>query len=190
MPPIHLYHLSIGNMKKGLILFKSRYGTTAQYTHWLSSELHLPSMDIDNATAQSLSEYEFLVIGSPVYYGKLSVSSFLRKHRDLLKTKKLFLFIVCATPDSSDKQQEKILTDNIPKALWTWDNVFFLPGRLIPAKLDLVDRFILRIATLFEKDSSRKKLMSEGIDNISKDNLIDLFLAVKIHTLHKKSDHN
>jgi len=175
-------------MKKGLILYKSKYGATGQYANWLSTELHLPCIDADKITDELLEPYEFVVIGSPVYYGELLAGSLLKKHFAILKTKKLFLFIVCATPDSSEKEQDKILKENVPKALCGWDNIYFLPGRLIPEKLQFFDRAMLRIATFFEKDSVRKKVMLNGFDSISKNNLIDLFLAVKIHLMsHKHS---
>lgn len=177
-------------MKKGVVLFKSKYGAAGQYAKWLSNELHLPCIDADQVTDQSLDDYDFIVAGGSVYYGKFLLAPFLNKYVSTIKTKKLFLFVVCATPDSSEKEQEKILKENIPATLIDRNNVFFLAGRLAPEKLGFIDRTMLRIAALFEKDTARKKVMKYGIDGVCKDNLIDLFIAIRIHSLIKgNADH-
>jgi len=165
-------------MKKGAIVFKGKYGATRQYAHWLGHELDLPCLD-DQITNETLQDFDFIILGSSVYYGKLLLRPFLIKHTKILESKKIFIFIDCATPDSDEKEQRRILRENIPKTLLKKDNTFFLPGKLAIHHLNLFDRTMLRIATIFEKKPERKNVMTNGIDAVSKDNLIDLFIAIK-----------
>lgn len=170
-------------MKNGAIVFKGKYGATMQYAHWLGQELDLPYLDSDQVSDEKLSGFDFIILGSSVYYGKLLLRPFLTKHKAVLKTKKLFIFIDCATPDSDEREQKKILSENIPKSLLKKDNFFFLPGKLTINTLDLVDRTMLRVAAFFEKDPKRKNVMTHGVDAVSKDNLIDLAIAVEAFML-------
>lgn len=174
-------------MKKGAIVFKGKYGATRQYAHWLGQELDLPRLDADQVTDEKLKEFDFIVLGSPVYYGRLLLRPFLIKHVQALKTKKVFIFIDCATPDSNEREQRKILRESIPKPILKKDNTFFLPGRLKIESLNLFDRAMLRIVGFFEKDPERKKVMKDGIDAVSKDNLIDLAIAIEAFMAQKNT---
>lgn len=173
-------------MKRGAVLYSSKYGATKQYALWLADDLKIPCLDISRLPDQSLDDYDYIILGSSVYYGKLLVRPFLTKHSALLKLKKLFIFIVCATPDTAEREQKKILKDNIPETLLREDNTFFLPGRLALGTLNLFERIMLRLVALFEKDPERKKVMTRGVDAVSKDNLIDLDIVVRAFLLSKQ----
>jgi menaquinone-dependent protoporphyrinogen IX oxidase len=177
-------------MKKGIIVFKGKYGATRQYAQWLGQELDLAYQEADQMTDELLSRYDFVIIGSSVYYGKLLLSSFLTKYFNVLKTKKLFVFIVCATPDSDEKTQSLIVKDNIPRLLTDRSNIFFLPGRMTLKKLSLTDRILLRVAAAFEKDPQKKQGMLNGIDGVCKENLIDLIIAASMYSLVKPNSHS
>jgi len=176
-------------MKRGLIIFKGKYGATRQYAQWLGQQLDLPYLDADKVTGQLLSDYDFVILGCSVYYGKLLLSSFISEHLPLLKAKKLFIYIVCATPETDEKKQNRIVKENIPKPIAAWGNIFFLPGRLVPKALGLADRIMLRLAAIFEKDPSRKLVMLNGIDGVDKDNLIDIVIAVTMYSQIKTDLH-
>lgn len=173
-------------MKKGVIIMKGKYGATEQYAHWLGDELNLPCLDADQITDENIRHFDFVILGSSVYYGNLLLRKFLIKHTEVLKSKKVFIFINCATPDSDEREQHRILRENIPKSILKNDNTFFLPGRLVIKDLGLVDRTMLRFASIFEKNLDRKAVMTDGLDAVSKDNLIDLAIAVESFIAKKK----
>lgn len=173
-------------MKKGLIVFKGKYGASRQYAQWLGHQLDLPYWDASQMSAELLSSCDFIVLGGAVYYGKLLLRSFIMKHIEILKTKKLFIFIVCATPDSDERTQKQIVKQNIPKLIANRDDIYFLPGRLVIEKLKLGDRLMLRLAAAFEKDPVKKQVMLNGIDSVNQDNLIDIVIAVTMYSRKKK----
>lgn len=172
-------------MKNGVVIYKSKYGATKQYAQWLAHDLKVPCIDIEMVSDQLLNDCDYIVMGSSVYYGNLLLRSFFENNLKILRLKEVFIFIVCATPESDEREQRKILTENIPGALLREDNTFFLPGKLDLKSLNLFDRIMLWAAAIFEKNVERKKVMKNGIDAITKESLIDLDIAVRASSLKK-----
>jgi len=176
-------------MKKGVIIFQGKYGATRQYAKWLSEELDLPFLEPDQVTDQSLSAFDYIVLGSSVYYGKLLLRLFILQHSGILSTKKIFVFIVCATPESDEKTQKSIIKANIPQQIAGASDIFFVAGRLVLKKLSFTDRLMLRMAAIFEQDPVKKQVMQTGIDAVKEENLIDIIIAVTMYALIKPAAH-
>ena len=56
--------------------------------------MNLPIAASDKIDGNDLSNYDFLVIGSSVYIGKVQISKWLKANLALLKGKKIFFFQV------------------------------------------------------------------------------------------------
>ena len=56
---------------KGAIFFSGKYGSTEQYSYWISEATGLPVFDIKDPQADP-SEYDFLILGSSISYFRLS----------------------------------------------------------------------------------------------------------------------
>jgi menaquinone-dependent protoporphyrinogen IX oxidase len=166
---------------KGAILYKGRYGATEQYAHWLSEELSLPALDIDIVTADMLAQYDFIVAGASVYIGKMQNKRWLVRYCDLLKSKKLFLFVVCATPQNEKEKLNTILKTNIPPVLLDRFDIYFLQGRMIMSKLSWIDRLLLKMGAGLEKDPKTKKAMLREFDAVKKENIYSLLNAVNAY---------
>ena len=67
---------------KGLVIYKGRYGATKQYATWIAKELGLPAASADRFPVDELSKYDYFVIGSSVYIGKLEIRKWLKKNFD------------------------------------------------------------------------------------------------------------
>ena len=163
----------------GGILFKSKYGSTGQYAQWLSHDLHLPILEIDNVSEESIELHDFFLIGSPVYIGKLSVAKWLKKHEAILKNKKIFLFIVCGTSLKNEEQLNQILHENLTEQMEKSCLVFFLPGRLVKKELSWFDRFLLKVGARFEKDPVVRSHMLTDFDAVDKSNLKEIVESVQ-----------
>ncbi|HKH60813.1 MAG TPA: flavodoxin domain-containing protein [Flavitalea sp.] len=164
---------------KGLIVYSSKYGATRQYAQWIAEELEITVLTSDAATAEDLVKYDFLVVGSSVYMGKLLITEWLKKNISRLQNKKLFLFVVCGTPSSEKEKQQRILDENVPALLRQMSHTFFLPGRLIKKELSWTDRLLVKIGAKMEKDPIRKKAMLEDIDAVKSENLDELIKAIQ-----------
>jgi menaquinone-dependent protoporphyrinogen IX oxidase len=168
---------------KGAIVYQGKYGATSEYAHLLSKELNLPIYTAGN-TDRELTEADYILIGSAVYIGKLSIQRWLFRNREWLKSKKLAFFIVCGTPGTDREKTSKIVADNIPPCLR--DNpVFFLKGRLIIDKLSWTDRLLLKLGARFTKDPAEKRRMLTDFDGVKVSALRPVLHTVQLWELEK-----
>jgi len=163
---------------KGLIIYKGKYGATRQYAEWLGSTLQLPVVMADHLEGVELSQYDYLVIGSSVYVGKLQLRDWLKRNISQFKGKKLFLFIVCGTSPDQKETLDYISRHNIPSVIIGQSNVFFLRGRVNRKELTWMDRMALNIAAKFAKNPAEKIRMKEGYDELIRENLDPLMNAI------------
>ena len=91
---------------KGLVIYKGKYGATKQYAMWVGQELHLPVASADRFPRRELPKYDYIIIGSSVYIGKLEIRKWVRKNFAVLTTKKTFLFQVAASPADQKEKRE------------------------------------------------------------------------------------
>jgi len=171
---------------KGLLLFKGKYGATDQYANWIGSKLHIPAFEAGEITSVLLQDCDYLVIGSSVYMGKLILGDWLKKYSDILINRKLFLFIVCATPSKDSETQKRIIHENIPETILKNCSIFFLPGRLDLKTLNWRDKWLLKFACWFEKNPDKKKILLNGIDAVNEENIGNLLKAVETFTFSDK----
>ena len=163
---------------KGLIICKGKYGAAEQYANWLSEELQLPVAKPEDISPDILDKYEYLIIGSSVYVGKMLIKDWLRRFEDILEGKKLFFFVVCGTPPEKKDQLEEIARNSIPASLKNSENVFYLRGRMIKSKLSFADRFVLKMGAMLQKDKKAKEEMLTDFDAVDRANLNPLIRKV------------
>jgi len=157
--------------KKGALIYSSRYGATRQYAEWIGQQLQIPIMDVDELYPATLDGFDYLVLGTSVYIGKMLIKGWLHRHLAKLQTKQLVLFVVCGTPSSEREKQEQIVRDNVPEGLIPMENIVFMPGRLIIRDLSWKDRLMLKMGARLEKDLSKKAAMSRDIDGVKKEHI-------------------
>lgn len=168
---------------KGIIIYKSKYGATKLYADWLSELVHLPKVASDNFNTDSLPNYDFILLGSSVYIGKLLTREWLKQNIKSLLGKKIFLFIVCGTPLHEKEKLEYIAKSNIPGEIRDNCEVFFLPGRLNKTALSLSDRILLRMGASLTRDPNVKKNMTHDYNAVNKESLLPLLNATGRFTL-------
>lgn len=113
---------------KGLVLYKGKYGATKQYANWVGEKLDATVVEAAALSSLLLQNYDYLVIGSSVYMEKLVLADWLKKNGDLFKNRKLFLFVVCATPSTDKVTQDRIISKNIPEAILANCSIFSCPA--------------------------------------------------------------
>lgn len=130
---------------KGIIVYKGKYGATAQYASWLGSALNLQVLKTDIANTDKVSNARYVIIGTSVYIGKLQVASWLKKNVSVLKGKKLIFFIVGGTPLNEAAKLNGYYTQGVPAELRQTASIHFLPGSLQFSRLSLMDKILLRM---------------------------------------------
>ena len=83
---------------RGIILYKSKYGSTEKYAKWLAEDTGFDIKEISKAKLENVMEYNIIVIGGGIYASGVAGLSFLRKNIDSLSNKKIIVFCDGASP--------------------------------------------------------------------------------------------
>jgi menaquinone-dependent protoporphyrinogen IX oxidase len=173
---------------KGLVIYKGRYGATKQYAAWIGNELGLPVASADRFPKDQLKEYDYFIIGSSVYIGKLEIKKWLKKNFNMLVNKNNFLFQVAASPVTDKEKRDSYSAAGIPMGMLNKAKIFFLPGRMIMRNLTWFDRFLLRMGARFAKDEAESTRMLTDFNDVKKEHLLPLINAVQALTKINKPE--
>ena len=83
-----------------VIIYGSRYGSTAQTAAWIADGMAGKAMVISAKDAGDLRGYEKVILGSGIYGDMLHADmiAFLEKRGEEVRSKLLALYVVCGTP--------------------------------------------------------------------------------------------
>ena len=162
---------------KGVIIYKGKYGSTEQYAQWLGINLHLPVMPADEFPTGKIKDFDFFLIGSSVYIGKLQISKWLKENETLLQDKKIFFFQVAATPPVEKQKLQLYFESGVPESIRQNCQVYFLHGKMIKSKLSFMDRVMLKMGASLTKDPVAKKKMLTDFDEVKKENIAEIVNA-------------
>ena len=99
-------------MKKGLILYRSKYGATEKYVRMLEEELSCDVCDTKSGKEYRTEAYDWIIFAGGIYASGIAGLDILRKNYPLLKEKKLAVFCVGASP-YDEKALEEIRARNL-----------------------------------------------------------------------------
>jgi menaquinone-dependent protoporphyrinogen IX oxidase len=164
---------------KGIIVYKGKYGATQQYAAWLGAELNLEVVSAMEINGEKLAQYDYLLIGTSVYIGKLQMQKWLRNNLPFIREKKIFLFQVAGTPPAEKEKRQAYNLSGIPKELISQCEFYFLAGRMIRSKLSWMDGFMLKMGARLAKDPADRKSMLTDYDDVRKENIREVTAAVR-----------
>ncbi len=164
---------------KGLVLYKGKYGATKQYAMWIGQELQLPVASADRFPVDELPKYDYFILGSSVYIGKLEIKDWLKKNFFLLQNKKILFFQVSASPPEQIEKRESYNKASLPSSILTNIQFYYLPGRMIMRNLSSWDRFMLKMGARLTKDPVEKKTMLTDFDHVKKEYILPVIEAVR-----------
>ncbi|MDR5658955.1 flavodoxin domain-containing protein [Serpentinicella sp. ANB-PHB4] len=148
-----------------LILYGTKYGCTEKIAKTLSEklkgEVEIFNL-INNFDVSNLEKYDAIVIGGPVYVGMINkeVSLFASKHEDILKEKKLGLFISCMGDEDMVKTQlNKAFPDILLEKAVAIEN---FGGAFRLKKMKFMDRLITRFIAKTKHDKTN--IIEKNID--------------------------
>jgi menaquinone-dependent protoporphyrinogen IX oxidase len=170
----------------GHIIYEGKYGATRQYAEWLHQILGIPVSTSKEMNSDQVNNASYLVIGSSVYIGKLLIRNWLKENAQALSDKKIFLFVVSATPSTEKVKLESYLL-SVPAEIRYWIEVFYLPGKIIKKNLSFFDNFMLHMGAWLQKDTAEKKKMLTDFDKIDINELNELISSVKSFEKEEKN---
>lgn len=141
---------------KTLIAYGTRHGCTEKCSKLVSAKIDgkVDLCDLKAVKSIDLSQYNKVIIGGSIYMGKIQkeVSEFCLKNLDILKDKKVGLFICCMREGDFAETQ---LKDSFPKDLI--DNAIAkenLGGEFIFKKMSFMERLIVKKVSKIYEDTS------------------------------------
>lgn len=143
---------------KYIIIYASRHGCTEKAAKLLQEKLTegTRAVNIEMEKVPDLSSFDTVILGGPVYIGKMheKLSAYMKSQRDILKTKRLALFICAGEQDPI--QRERLLVSAFPEELFAcaiMREVF--GGELSLKNLSFVKRLLLRFVKGIKEDYAR-----------------------------------
>ena len=163
----------------GLVIYKGKYGATKQYAMWIGQELQLPVASADRFPVDELSKYDYFILGSSVYIGKLEIKDWLKKNFTALQNKKIFFFQVAGSPVEQIEKRESYNKASLPPDILQKIQFYYLPGRMIMRNLSGWDRFMLKMGAKLTKDPVEKIAMLTDFDHVKKEKVIPIMEGVR-----------
>ncbi len=157
-------------MKKTLIVYESRYGTTEKVSKYLSLVLGPASYCKTSEFSEQFKDFDFIIIGSPIYKGEFDpgVSKFIHENLNWLKNRKVALFCTCLNIKDGNESLEKI-----GNKIGNVSDMIVLGG-------------VLKLDDLTDEDFKALKRFSEMVgfdlkdmDKFNQDKVIDYALKLK-----------
>ena len=164
---------------KGLVIYKGKYGATKQYAMWIGQELHLPVASADRFHTNELMNYDYFILGSSVYIGKLEIKDWLKKNFYVLQNKTIFFFQVAASPVEQIEKRQDYNKASLSHSILKNIQFYYLPGRMIMRNLSVWDRFMLKMGAKLAKDPLEKKAMLTDFDHVKKENILPVIDAIR-----------
>ncbi len=130
---------------KILIVYASRNGTVRTCVERLAGALSGKDVTVCDLAegVPDLLPYDLIVAGTSVRFGKLlaPMRAFLKQQKELLKTKKLYLFLCSGLPHESEYYMEKLFAKDLRAHA---GETFYFGGSLRLDGLPLFDKLIVR----------------------------------------------
>ncbi len=139
-----------------LIAYTTRYGSTEKCAQKIAEGLNgeVEMVNLKEKKNIELSPYNTVIIGGPIYMGKIQkeVAAFCSGNIDLLKNKKLGLFICCMKEGEDAETQ---LKDSFPEQLFNKAVAKdYFGGEFNITKMIFLHRLIVKILARVNKDTS------------------------------------
>jgi menaquinone-dependent protoporphyrinogen oxidase len=152
---------------KTLIVYASKYGTTRKCAEKLAKQLQnqVDLWDLKTGMPIDLSEYYRIVIGGPIYAGKIRkrVRDFVSQHQAYLLQKELGLFICCLDESEVANQQ---YNSAYPEELRKHAKASGLfGGEVIMEQMNFLERSIMKMIAKDKVNVS--KINEEAIANFA-----------------------
>jgi menaquinone-dependent protoporphyrinogen IX oxidase len=160
----------------GIIIYKSKYGSTKQFSEWLKEEMGWDLCEASDLPS-NLESYKTIVIGNSIHGGELSLKKWIIRNWDSIKEKNVVVMLTSGTGDPRfiQKTFEKSLPEEIRKKIALCP----VGGRYLFPRMSVFDRTAIKVVAFFKKQPELKKGMLTERDNVNRDNLKEIVEFLK-----------
>lgn len=158
---------------RGIILYRSKYGATERYATLLSYETGFYLTRVSDADIETVATYDVIVLCGGIYASKIAGISFLRRHIDALKGKRIMVFCCGASPYDKSAFND-IVAHNFTGELQGIP-CFYGRGALDMKRLTFKDRLLCKMlrTSLAKKDPSTYEPLEAALMSVDEDEAQD-----------------
>ncbi len=154
----------------GIIIYQSKYGSTKQYAHWLKEETGFEAYDLIHSPLEAISNADLVILGCSIFADKPKMATWINENWDYFQDKKLILYTTSGSPPTSERIHQGFkdsFADDIRDSI----KYFPLGGKYVYKDLTLLDKLIMKLGIMAEKDPDEKERMKLDSDNVIKENI-------------------
>ncbi len=151
------------NMKKGIIIYQSKYGATKKYAAWLQNMTDFYCIEVSKAVADEVAQCGTIILCGGIYASGIAGLSFLKKNIEKFKNKKMAILCVGASP-YDESMFTKIKEHNLKGDLKNIP-LFYGRGAWNESKMKFIDRTLCKILqkSVAKKDPSTYEPWMEAL---------------------------
>lgn len=158
-------------MNKILVLYKSKYGSSAQYAGWLKEKLNCDVYSV-NTFNGSFDKYDCVILIGGIYAGGIAGLKYLKKNSKILTDKEVLIFAVGAGP-YDEGAIKKLNEQNLSKLPFP-AKLFYGRGAYEEKKMNFIDRTMCKTLrkSLVKKDPSEFEPWMQALANATDEGYI------------------
>lgn len=127
----------------GIIVYKSKYGSTKKYAEWLSEATGFRAVSVKEADISELEKCDTIIVGGGIYASGFAFAPFLKKNIARLKGKKIIAYACGASPYVKEFIDE-VIARNMKDDL-AGIPVFYCRGTYDLKSMSLADRTLCKM---------------------------------------------
>lgn len=144
-------------VKKTVVIYKSKYGSTKKYAQWLAVALDADILEAQKISAKDIAPYDNILYGGYLYAGSISGVKLLTSNMDKLRGKRIIVFAVGCAPERKENNRH-IISKNFSGNRRENISFFYLRGAFNYQELGLLDKFSIYILKAKIKRTKPEKL--------------------------------
>lgn len=146
----------------GIIIYKSKYGSTRKYAEWLKEATGFEMAEAGKIKIGEVAKYDTIIYGGGIYAGGITGISFLKKNIEKLKGKKIVAFCCGAFPSDADfikELKERNLSGELSDI-----PLYYCRGAFDLANMHFADKMLCKmlIKSIEKKDPKERDERDEG----------------------------
>lgn len=147
-------------MKKGIVVYGSKYGSSEAYANYIAKTLGIPCISYEKLTKETLSDVDVLVFGGGVYVGAIAGSKTMLKYKDWMMQHPCFIFSV-GMADPQDSIQMEQTKQEIEKSfghdLYRTLFIYHFRGNMLYSKMNFKHRTMMKmLVAMLKRDKTKQ----------------------------------
>lgn len=144
-------------MAKIAVVYKSKYGSTEKYAHWIAEDVKADIFKADNVKLDILLDYDTIVYCGGLYAGGILGFSLIKKNYAQLKNKKIIVVAVGATLKKETAIAE-VKGSNFTPEMQNRVPLYLLRGGFNYKKMNLLDKTLMYLLVKSLKFKKKEEL--------------------------------